>query len=495
MRWSATGAETLLDAAVSRFEGTPWPGPPSGFELFGAPRNMRRVLTGSLEGRRVFVKWSRPVTTTDHVARALRGGKGPREGRVLRALRERDIPVPEPLAYTDDGVDLLVTARIENALPLPIPEEASRVLIERVGALLGRAYAAGLRHRDLHADNFLVHEGQPILVDLGGARLVRHDGGEVRELARLQHGMASQLSRAGRVRGFSAWLHEAGVPTVDRRDLIRRVDREAREVARRYRRGRDRRATRTGRHYELFEVAGAGSGVRRQETPSFWPAALPEWLEDDPPEASPLKADGRVIRTRLPGLDEDVVLKRYEAAAAGRLPRAVRAFRKAVWLEHRGIAAPSPLLALSGPLGASLLVSEFVDGLDLHTLLLESGEGLSRVERAVLADRLGRFLRHMHDAEISHRDLKAPNLLVVGDEPRFLIADVDGVARREVDWRRRARNIARLDASVEAHATDRARVLRAYWRSGSSPPVTQRDFTRWIARAVARKRGPAGLPR
>jgi len=496
MRWSAHGAEAVLEAARKRFGEAVWPDPPDGFELLGAPRAMRRVLGGSLDGREVVVKWNRPVTTTDRVARALRGGKGPREGRILRALHERGVPVPTPLAYTDEGPDLLVMARVENGRSLPAPGHLPAALIERVGELLGRAYAAGLRHRDLHPGNLLLSDGAPILLDLGGARLVRHSGGEVRELGRLQHGLAAPLSHAGRLRGLKAWLREAEVPTVRLHDLMRRVDREAREITRRYRRGRDRRATRTGRHYEVFDVPGGGTGVRRRETPSFWPAALPEWLEVDPPEASPLKSDGRVLRTRLPGLDADVVLKRYEAAASGRLPRAVRAFRKAVWLEHRGIEAPTPLLALEGPDGASLLVSRFVaDAVDLHTLLLDEGEGLTRAERATLADHLGRFLRHMHDAEISHRDLKAPNLLVTGERPRLVVADVDGVARRVVGWRRRARDLARLDASVDAPATDRARVLRAYWRSGPRPAVDRHEFTRWIARRVAQKRGPSGQPR
>ncbi len=457
---------------------------------------MRLVLVGTLDGRRVVVKWSRPVTATDRVARALRGGKGPREGRILRTLAERHVAVPEPLGYTDDGVDLLLLAWIQDAEPLPGADTATHAQIEAVAGLLGRAFAAGLRHRDLHGGNLLLREGEPVLLDLGGARLARHDGGAVRELARLQHGLAGGISRAGRLRALKIWLREGAVPAVRLENLVRRVDREARLVTRRYRRGRDRRATRSGRHYEVFAVPGGGSGVRRLDTPSSWPGALPAWLEVDPPEASPLKSDGRVLRTRLPGRAGDVVLKRYEAAAAGRLPRAVRAFRKAVWLEHRGIEAPTPLLALSGPGGASLLVSDHVDGAtNLHTLLLEEGRALAPRARAALAGQLGRFLRRMHDAEISHRDLKAPNLLVTGEPLRLVIADVDGVGRRQVDWRRRARDLARLDASVDARATDRARVLRAYWDAGPRPPVDRREFTRWIAKRAARKRGPSGLPR
>ena len=115
MRWSAPRAEALLEATTSRFAGVVWPGPPEGFELIGAPRAMRRVLRGRVEGRDVVVKWSRPVTATDRVSRALRGGKGPREGRILRKLADRGISVPPVLGYTDDAVDLLVLGWIEGA--------------------------------------------------------------------------------------------------------------------------------------------------------------------------------------------------------------------------------------------------------------------------------------------------------------------------------------------------------------------------------------------
>jgi len=503
MRWSAPEDRAHLEALASRFRAASWPDPPTGFTLVGAPRAMRRVVRGPFGSRASVVKWSRPVTTSDRIARALRGGKGPREGRLLRTLAERGVRVPRVLGYTDDGVDLLVLAALEDAEPLPPGPEAPRALVRATARLLGRAFAAGLRHRDLHRDNLLLVAGEPLLLDLGGARLA-HDGGEVRELARLQHGLADGLSRAARLRAVAAWLEEAQVPALRPRDLVHRVDEEARRIRRRYRRGRDRRATRTGRHYEVFSPPGGGRGVRRRDTPEAWRTRALAWLRHDPPGAVELKAGGRVLRARLDGFD--VVLKRYGPTARGRLPRAVAAFRKAVWLEHRGISAPRSLLAVAGRDGASLLVSEHVEGaVDLHRLLATNGvrpfsavswpRDRRKGSDPDLPERLGRFLRAMHDAEISHRDLKAPNLLAVDRPPWFLVADVDGVCRREVSWRRRARDLARLDASVAARDTDRLRVLDAYWRVLPRPPVDRHAFARWIARHVARKRGPSGHPR
>ncbi len=112
---------------------------------------------------------------------------------------------------------------------------------------------------------------------------------------------------------------------------------------------------------------------------------------------------------------------------------------------------------------------------------------------------LGRALRRMHDAEVSHRDLKSPNLLVqeADDGFQLLIGDLDGARVRTapVSWRRRARDLARLDASLDADGDARRWVLDAYLAVWPRPPVDRRTFTSWIAHAVRAKRGPSDRPR
>ena len=110
------------------------------------------------------------------------------------------------------------------------------------------------------------------------------------------------------------------------------------------------------------------------------------------------------------------------------------------------------------------------------------------------------MLRKMHDEGIVHRDLKAPNLVWTSDGTpggAFFIVDHDGarVARGDVRWKRRARDLARLDASLPASRTDRLRVLRAYRQLFPLAPVDERTMATWIDQHVRRKRGPTGIPK
>jgi serine/threonine protein kinase len=76
----------------------------------------------------------------------------------------------------------------------------------------------------------------------------------------------------------------------------------------------------------------------------------------------------------------------------------------------------------------------------------------------------------MHEAGFSHRDLKAPNILVSPAHGRWVrpvLVDLDGLAYKgTVAEGRRAKDLMRLSVSLEewgvARATDRLRFLQAY---------------------------------
>jgi tRNA A-37 threonylcarbamoyl transferase component Bud32 len=157
---------------------------------------------------------------------------------------------------------------------------------------------------------------------------------------------------------------------------------------------------------------------------------------------------------------------------------------------------------VAGADGAGVHVAAFVDAPDLHAFSAGGAGGrlaaLPAHERHELLARIGRTLRAMHDAEVTHRDLKAPNLLVTPETPDGIsFADLEGVRirHRPVPWARRARDLARLDASLGAQGSDPLRVLRAYMAVLPRPPVSLREIARRIARHVRIKRGPGGAPR
>lgn len=500
MRWSTAGYEASLDALLTRLAATSWPQPPEGFESVTPPRPMRMVLRGALDGPRghapVIVKWSRPDTLADHVSRTVRGGKGVREGKVLRALKAASVRVPEVLAYTDEGEDVLVTAYVDDLTELPSPDEAPAPLVEDVAMLIALAHAAGLRHDDLHAGNLALAGRAPMLVDLGSARIGKpiQPTERVRVLAETAHGLLGDARRSQRLRALIAYMRqvEGGNGRIPAREISRAIEDELRLVRRRYRRGRDRRATRSGRHFEVFATGTGVHGIRnRDTTDADWIARAERWLREPPEGGVALKTGGRVLRS------DDVVIKHYDGVSSGRLARPLRAFRMAYALRVRGIPAPVPHLALATEDGAGLVATGFIDAPNLHDFVAEGRyEALDVPARRRLLEHLGRTLRRMHEAEVSHRDLKAPNLLIT-DDLRPVIVDLDGarVRRGPVRWARRARDVMRLDASLDLPERDRTRILTAYHAVLPRPPLSLAAFAEEVASLSRKKRGPTGEPR
>jgi tRNA A-37 threonylcarbamoyl transferase component Bud32 len=140
--------------------------------------------------------------------------------------------------------------------------------------------------------------------------------------------------------------------------------------------------------------------------------------------------------------------------------RALRGWCMGHALAIRGIATPRPLAVVRrGRLRPETwLATEWIaGGLDLHSYLwkLEVLEPRERDHQAIrTAEVLGRLLGRMHAWNVSHRDLKANNLLVAeraGALHAWLV-DLDGAGiLRHLSFDRRARDLARLAASMRRY--------------------------------------------
>ena len=119
-----------------------------------------------------------------------------------------------------------------------------------------------------------------------------------------------------------------------------------------------------------------------------------------------------------------------------------------------------------------------------------------RIVRA-WGERLARLVREMHDRGISHRDLKAPNVMLQGAaaDPANatpVLIDLVGVraSADAVVFTRRARELARLNASFlemkHVTRTVRLRFLLIYLHAGER----QMDWKKWwkaVSQATAAK--------
>jgi 3-deoxy-D-manno-octulosonic acid kinase len=124
--------------------------------------------------------------------------RGFAEFRLLAALRERDLPVPEPIAarYQRNGAHYradLITRRIEGASTLAemlAQQRADASVAARVGAAIAKFHRNGAYHADLNAHNVLVDGDTVWLIDFdrGELRAPSRDWQQA-NLARLQRSL------------------------------------------------------------------------------------------------------------------------------------------------------------------------------------------------------------------------------------------------------------------------------------------------------------------
>jgi len=444
-----------------------------------------------------------------------------------------------------------------------------RALAGGLADLVARLSEADLYLPDLHPGNILISGGPDAwrlsLVDLAEAEQPAPPESVVEHLMQFEHFFEPIASAAERLRCLDRVGQILGVPI--EAPLVARATADYR---REFYRHRDRRTRHVSKYFVSIKVAASSAahgpqadalafGSRLNGGPAgTWRGwAVADWAEavkallakgalsPDRPGATRLKPPGRtadVWRLDLPG-GRSLVLKRDNRAGQrgpGRAllkNRSLAAFRKGHALLARGIATARPVAAVDlrrrGRLRDTLLVTEPVAGAKLSDWLRG---GPPARQRRQLVRALAQMIRRMHDAGLSHRDLKAPNILVVqpsaagqrGQEPydvrlltpspsgaardgpcgpRPVLVDLDGVrAGLGVSTQRRMKDLMRLSVSLDewgvARRTDRLRFLRAYLgRRGCPEAITilgrrrgdrraARRLRRWwrrIARASARK--------
>jgi hypothetical protein len=206
-----------------------------------------------------------------------------------------------------------------------------------------------------------------------------------------------------------------------------------------------------------------------------------------------------VITVPTPDGPRPMVYKRFQVthrtdflAAFFRAPPALRSWKNGHALIDRGLPTPRPWLVLHrhrfGVPGEGFLLCDLVpDARHLHDAI----RGADGSERRRLVEALARWVRLMHERGVSHRDLKAANILVT-DVGAFRFIDLVGVrTRRQVPSPLMVRDLARLNASFVAspliNRTDRLRFLRSYLLWGLRGPGDWRDWWSRVLQATEEK--------
>ncbi|MDX1624894.1 MAG: 3-deoxy-D-manno-octulosonic acid kinase [Wenzhouxiangellaceae bacterium] len=140
--------------------------------------------------------WMRRFVRDRYAYTGLERTRSFREWRLMRALREARLPVPEPLAaYCQVSGPVyraaLLTRRVDHAADLA--DRAAQLGAEdweRLGSTIRRFADAGLRHPDLNAGNLLFDEsGRFWMLDFDRARLLDEPAPAAAMITRLRRSL------------------------------------------------------------------------------------------------------------------------------------------------------------------------------------------------------------------------------------------------------------------------------------------------------------------
>ena len=405
-------------------------------------------------------------------------------------------------------------------------------LIDATAKLIADAHEANYVHADLHAGNILVQADRSgawraTFVDLQNFRrsgFLSHRR-ICRNLAQLNQWFRHNGQLTDRIRFLDRYLEHRGLcqPGTAEHDTRRAVRRRyvdtiasaALRHARLLNRTRDRRISGNNRYFCGISLENGWSGHVYLQTnhpvphssASEMTFSANDWRRSlaDPMQWVTVTDRRRIMKDSpssfvcqgdLPigdGTVLPVICKRSmprntirRTQSLVRTSRAMLTWRRAYALLHRRIPTARPLAVLEqrrfGLLINSILITEFLhDADDLDTLLSVRLREMDthrrhQIKRAVIARLVHVFCR-FEEHGFTHRDMKAPNILVrwnIGpaETPEVFLIDLDGVRH----WPRprprgTLRAITRLNVSLDqlddATRTDRLRFLKGLMaRSG-----------------------------
>ncbi len=399
--------------------------------------------------------------------------------------------------------------------------------------MTARLHDAGFLHEDFHPGNILVRfpiEDEPelVMIDLDALRRRKHVQWKTarQNLALLDHFFWLRSSRTDRYRFLKTYLENRSQSPPGIRGFAGRIEDSTRAWAERLWRRWGRRCRSSNKYFQVIPGQTCWCVASRD----LDPGAIAPLIEDpDAPFRDPgatLLKDSRtttVAETTMlvRGRPTPVIYKRFNRKKwldpllnLFRPSRAWRSWQAGQDLVSRGIPTPQNLAFLSRrrpfrsdplfwflPHETYLITVKEEPAVDLATYTSEILPGLpAEVRRARirrLTASLARLVRSLHDRSLSHRDLKAANILIRTDtldqEDRLSLIDLVGVhLRHPIPRRRRAQNLARLGISLEhvpgRTRTDALQFLRRYLPWGLSPLNDWKSFWREIERAKRTKR-------
>lgn len=407
---------------------------------------VRTVLRGEIGGVDVHLKLYRSVTLSDRARDAFRGDRGTHEAKNLIRAAHLDLPVAQPIACgslvdAETGSrSFLVTRTIQGARPFAF--DMSEETLVHTGRLLRRMHDRGFLPGDLHCGNVVTDErGLPWLLDLNSVR----------------HGGEPDLARRAAALAYFCQPLDGGPLDLQAQPLLLAYLAAGRDLPREF----------------ATELAKAARLVRHRALSSFhrrWSrdcrhTSMPKkrrgefrWhlhLVADAADRAPLHDACRAFAAS-PGAPDKTgrrgsVWLLPDIAAKQRGQGDARSiFQAMYWLLFAGVGQPEPVALAT----KHDLAYVFARRVPSPSIADELAAGSLRGDELVEAARsFGRSVGRLHAHGLRNRDMKFENLLREPVTGAVLMADLDGVRRKDCD-------------DTRGQGMDLGRVLAAFHAAG-----------------------------
>lgn len=483
----------------------------------------RTVYRIGLEGRPVYIKHYPVNDLRSRVRQWLRHAKAWIEWRRTVMLQERSVPTITPVAvgqHPNLG-SYIITEEIPDARPLEEYLEhhwdawkqtgqhaECQKLVTELGAFLAQMLSSGIVHDDLHAGNILIHSdglGQRhwFLIDpYNVQRKPRNDRAALlHTLALIIQSYWLRLSVQDRLRGWLSFRQsmKLHMSKANERQFLVQLHREVQSRIYSVWNQRVRRNTKANRDFYELRVRRSRAWASR-DIPADW---LAKFLFE-PEQALKLniiKKSRHGLAAVISGPKEHLLLKKFQPRHAwdglfGRWRRspALHCYRMGYRLQTACVPTAKPLAVVEkhrhGQLLSSYVLTEYLqDTMPLGNYWPRITPKLQQQTLLRLAD----LIQRLHSFHLSHRDLKATNILVRphADKPvEIFIIDLRGVTHSYwLTTSRRRKDLARLALSaittLKVSRTDLLRFLFRYLKTEEL--AHRRTWWKQIARLMNMK--------
>ncbi len=488
--------------------------------------------------REIFRQWIRRGKARNEAKRAIRLGAIGIRTVVPLALGER-----RKRKFLFDNY--LITEAITNTTPLdqvlrptsttvkpPLPARSRRRLAESLGRLTARLHREGILQNDYHLGNLLV-DNDTINDETPRLHLIDLDSLQFQpkvdwrraaaNLGQLCHASWIITSRADRLRFLHAYSEELGNKK-NLRLLAAEIEQRRQRWAERLWTRRAKRCVRGRGEFRQVNRDRAWGIARRELGKPIAQRVLahPEQFLTKDARCIKHSRTTTVSEIQLPFHDQGtvpVIAKQFHQKkklegllSVVRPSRAWRAWLGSHHLQSRGIATAQDLIVIgrdtrqrrirlpTGPTETFLFSRKLEPSVSLDEFIRSALPSLAPTRRLAtirsLAESLGRLIRTLHERSISHRDLKASNILLVGDPlegpVQLHLIDLVGVqVIHPLPHHRRIQNLGRLGTSlVELPGwtyVDSLRILKSYLPGHSMPSDGWKPYWAEIQQWIERK--------